>query len=137
MTYDGFGTKKRSLIQLIADVPAQLIGLLKAELEQLKNEITEKLKHAGIGAGLLVAAGLFGFFALATLIATAVLGLAVVFAPWLAALIVGVALLVLAGILAWVGLKSLKKGLPPVPTHTIDSLKEDARALKGVGKYDH
>lgn len=137
MTYDGSGRKKRSLLQLIADVPTQLIDLFKAELQQLKNEMVDKVKNAGIGVGMLVAAGLFAFFALATFIATAVLGLAVVLAPWLAALIVAVLLLILAGMLGFVGMKMIKKGLPPMPEKSIRSMKEDVNALKGVGKYDH
>jgi hypothetical protein len=41
-------------------------------------------------------------------------------------------LLALLGVLLTAGI--LKKGIPPVPTESIDSLKRDLRAIKGIGK---
>lgn len=137
MTDDRVPKSDRSLIALLRQLPGLLIALAKAELAQAKAELSVKLKHAGIGMGLLVGAALFGFFAFGVLVAAAVLGIAVALPPWLAALIVGVALLVVAGILAAVGARSLKKGMPPVPTETLQGLKEDIQAIKGMGTYDH
>ncbi|PJJ65237.1 phage holin family protein [Compostimonas suwonensis] len=138
MSYDeGFTPKnKKSIFTLIGEIPALLVTLVKAELEQLKAEMTRKLAHAGIGIGMLLVAALLAFFALATLVAAAVLGIAVALPPWLAALIVAAALLVLAGILVALGVRWLKKGVP-IPNESIDSIKADVHALKGVGKYDH
>jgi hypothetical protein len=127
-------TPKRSLFKLIADLPTLLVDLLRSELEQLKQEITDKLKHAGIGVGLLVGAGFFALFALAVFTAAAILGLAVVLPAWAAALIVGGVLLIIAGILVAIGISNLKKGVPPAPTETIKSIQEDVRIIKGVGK---
>jgi hypothetical protein len=126
--------RKRSIFTLIADIPGLLVELIKAELQQLKDEMAAKLKAAGIGIGLFVGAALFGFFALAVLITTAILGIAVALPGWLAALIVGVALLVITGILAALGTSSVKKGVPPAPTETIKSVKKDVHAIKGIGK---
>jgi hypothetical protein len=70
------------------------------------------------------------------LVVAAVLGLAEVLPAWLAALIVAVVFLVLAGLLALLGVGRLKKGLPPVPKESLDSVKEDVDAVKGVGRYD-
>jgi hypothetical protein len=125
---------RRSLLSLFAELPTLVIQLLKDELESLKRELTAKLAKLGIGIGLFVAAALFAFFALATLIAAAVLGLATALPAWLAALIVGVALLVLAGILVLVGVSSLKKGMPPLPEETITSIKKDVNTVKGLGQ---
>lgn len=136
MTDDRTPKAERSLFGLIRQLPGLLVTLLKAELAQAKAELSAKLKNAGIGIGLFVAAALFGFFALAVLIAAAVLGIAVALPAWLSALIVGVALLILAGLLALIGAKSLKKGMPPVPTKTVQSVKEDVEAIKGMGTYD-
>jgi len=55
---------------------------------------------------------------------------------WLAALIVAVLLLLVTGALAFVGLRQVKKGVPPVPEESIQSVKDDVRAFKGMGKYD-
>ncbi|GLK16397.1 phage holin family protein [Herbiconiux flava] len=134
MTEERDKKARRSLVSLLAELPTLIIQLLKDELENFKREITAKLAKLGIGVGLFVAAALLAFFAFATLIAAAVLGIATALPAWLSALIVGVALLLIAGILVLVGMRSLKKGLPPVPEQTIESLKKDVNTVKGLGQ---
>lgn len=126
--------RKKSLGELLGELPALLVNLVKDEIEGLKREITSRLAKLGVGAALFVVAALLGFFALAVLIAAAVLGLATVFAPWLAALIVAGALLIIVAILVLVGVRSIKKGIPPVPEESVDSLKKDVNAIKGLGR---
>jgi hypothetical protein len=126
----------KSLITLLRELPGLLVALFKAELNQFKTELTRKLKYAGIGIGMFAVAALFGFFLLATLIAAAVLALALVFPPWLAALLTAAGLLILVVLFALVGMASLKKGMPPAPTETVESVKEDVEAIKGMGHYD-
>lgn len=137
MTPDRPKGTRPSVFQLVAGLPAQLIALVKIEIEQAKAELKAKAISAGIGVGMLLMAALLAFFAFATLVATAVLALTLVFQPWLAALIIGVALLLLAGIIGLVGVQMLKKGVPPVPTAALESLKEDVHALKGEGRYEN
>ena len=126
--------RKKSLAQLIGELPGLVTTLSSDEIEGLKREITSRLSKLGVGAALFVVAALLGFFALAVLIASAILGLATVFQPWFAALHVGVALLVIVGILVLVGVKSIKKGVPPVPENAVDNLKKDVNAIKGLGR---
>ena len=38
------------------------------------------------------------------------------------------------GILAFIGIKKLKTGVPPMPTDSINSMKQDLRVVKGNGK---
>lgn len=126
---------KRGLFSLIADLPSLLITLIKAELELLQKEVTGKLKKAGIGIGLLVVAGLFAFFALGLLLTAAVAGLiAAGLTAWASALIIGGGLLVIAVILLASGIALLKRGVPPTPDDTIDSVKQDVRTIQGLGK---
>jgi hypothetical protein len=125
---------RRSLVSLFAELPALIIQLLKDELENLKREITAQLTKLGIGIGLFVFAALLAFFALATLIAAAVLGIATALPAWLAALIVGGALLLIAVILVLIGVASVKKGLPVVPEEAITSIKKDINTVKGLGQ---
>jgi hypothetical protein len=125
---------RRSLVSLFAELPTLIIQLLKDEIENLKRELTARLAKLGIGVGLFVAAALFAFFALATLIAAAVLGIATALPAWLAALIVAGGLLLLTAILVLVGVSSLKKGLPPVPEEAISSIKKDINTVKGLGQ---
>lgn len=123
---------KKSLGSLLGSLPELISRLIRGEIQLAKTELVTKLKEAGVGAGLLVGAALFGFFLLAVLITAGVLGLATVVAPWLAALIVAAVLLVITGVLALLGVKALKKGVPPVPQQAVDSVKADVAALKGT-----
>ena len=61
------------------------------------------------------------------LIAAAVLGLALVLPAWLAALIVGVVVLAIAGIAALVGKKQLDQA---VPERAVASVKTDVAEIK-------
>ncbi|KQM61112.1 phage holin family protein [Agreia sp. Leaf210] len=126
--------RKKSLGELLGELPGLLVNLVKDEIEGLKREITSRLSKLGVGAALFVVAALLGFFALAVLIAAAVLGLATVFEPWAAALIVAGVLLIIVAILVLVGVRAIKKGIPPVPENSVDSLKKDVNAIKGLGR---
>ena len=130
-------TRAKSLAELVADLPRLVIELIKAEVAHLRAEFAEKAKHAGVGIGLFAAAAFLLFFALGVLIAAAVLGIAVALPAWAAALIVFGALLVIAIVLALVGVRSFKRMNGVAPQQTIDSVKEDADAVKGMGKYDN
>ncbi|WP_431279007.1 phage holin family protein [Leifsonia poae] len=129
--------RTRSLFALISDLPRLLIQLLKAELAHLKAEFAEKAKYAGVGIGLMVVAATLLFFALGTLVAAAILGIAVALPAWLAALIVAVAILVIAAILVFAGIASFKRMNGVAPSETLDSIREDTEALKGMGRYDN
>jgi len=128
---------KRSLGSLLGSLPDLIARLIRGEIALAKTELTAKLKQSGVGIGLLVGAALIGFFLLAVLITAGVLGLATVLAPWLAALIVAAVLLVVTGVLALLGVKALKKGVPPVPEKTVAGVKADVQALKGQGPHGH
>ena len=124
---------KRSLLSLITDLPGLLADLVRGELESLKAELVEKLKHAGIGIGMLAVAGVFAFFATGVFTAAGILGLAEVLPAWASALIVGGALLVITVILALIGVSQVKRGTPPTPDKTITSIKKDVDVIKGIG----
>ena len=137
MTDDDGAKARRSLFELIADLPALFVALLKAELAKLKEELTAKAKYAGVGIGLFAfAAGLI-FFALGCLVAAAILGLALVLPGWASALIVFGGLLLIAAVLALIGVQSLKKMDGVAPQKTIASIQEDVEAVKGMGRYDN
>src|SRR5690348_9849955 len=110
---------------LVHDLSTQIPELVRSELRLAQAEMAEKGKRAGIGIGAFSAAGLLAFFALATLIATAVLALANAVDPWLAALIVPVVLVAAAGVAAVLGKKQVEQATPPAPERAIDGVKED------------
>lgn len=127
---------RKSVFQLIGDLPGLISTLIRDEIEQLKREVLTRLKAAGIGIGLFAGAAVFLYFAAFVFLAAAILGISVALPPWLAALIVGVVLLLVAVVLALLGLSRLKKGVPPVPKEAVDSVKDDVKAFKGVQQYD-
>ncbi|NUU06543.1 phage holin family protein [Leifsonia sp. C5G2] len=121
----------RPLPELTKDLVAQLRRLVATELALFKAEMAAKAKAAGIGAGLLVGALLFLFFAFGVLVTAAVLGFALILPAWLSALIVAGILILIAVVAGLIGWSSLKKGLPPVPDDLGSELSADAKALKG------
>ena len=125
---------KRSLLSLITDIPALIQELFHREVELLKAELIAKLKALGVGGGLIAGAAVVLLFMIGVLLTSAVLALSLVMPGWLAALIVAAFLLIVAGILALIGYRILKRGIPPLPTESIDSLQKDYRAIRGIGK---
>jgi VIT1/CCC1 family predicted Fe2+/Mn2+ transporter len=122
--------QESSAAELLKQVSEQTQRLIRQELALARLELTDKAKHAGIGVGMLVAAGLVAFFAAGILVATLVLVLATALDAWLAALIVAVALLALAGLLAVVGKGQLERATPPAPEQTIESVKADVEEVR-------
>lgn len=123
-----------SLISLVRSLPELITDLIKAEIEQAKTKAIHMGKYAGIGAGLFVGALIFLYFAIGVLVAVGILALALVLPAWLAALCVFAAFVLIAVILALIGVSFFKKiGKDPDP---VESVKQDIDALKGVGSYD-
>lgn len=118
-----------SAAELVKQVSEQTQRLIRQEIALARLEISDKAKHAGIGAGMLAGAGTMAFFAVGTLIAMLVLLLATALDAWLAALIVAVALLAVAGALALTGKGQLRRAAPAAPEQTIESVKADVEAV--------
>jgi Putative Actinobacterial Holin-X, holin superfamily III len=116
--------------ELVKQLSEQVSTLVREELKLAQLEMTRKGKQAGIGAGLLGSGGLIALYGLGCLIACVILGISEGLAPWLAALIVGVALLAVAGIVALVGKSRLQKATPPVPEEAVGSVKTDVDVIK-------
>jgi MFS family permease len=116
---------------LVHDLSTQVPELIRSELKLAQAELTAKGKRAGMGIGAFGAAGLLVFYGVATLIATAVLALALALPAWLAALIVGVALLIVAGVVALVGRKKVQEASPLKPERAMTGVQEDVATMKG------
>jgi tetrahydromethanopterin S-methyltransferase subunit C len=127
-------TRKRSLLELLTDVPVIVRELVTGEIEVLKQEMIRKLRALGVGAGLIGVAFIILLGMLGVLLTAAVLALSLIMPGWLAALLVAAALLVIAVIIGLIGYRVLKKGIPPLPSETIAGLKKDLNVIKGVGK---
>jgi lipopolysaccharide export LptBFGC system permease protein LptF len=123
-------TDQASTGELISRLSQEVSLLVRDEMKLAQLEITAKAKKAGIGAGLFGVAGILALFGAGVLVATAVLALALALDAWLAALIVGVALLAIAGVAALMGRSEVQQATPPVPQEAIESVQQDIDAVK-------
>jgi uncharacterized membrane protein YqjE len=119
-----------SVSELVRQLSEQTSTLIRQELRLATAELQEKGKHAGLGAGIFGGAGLIALYGVGALIAAAVIGLATLVAPWLAALIVGVVLLTVAGVAALLGKKQVEQATPPTPEQTVESVQRDIDTVK-------
>jgi len=108
-------------------------ALARLELELAGLELRHKVGALGAGAGLGIAAALFGLFGLGFLLAAVAVALAIVLDAWLALLLVTVGLFAAAGVLGLLALRKLKRGTPPVPEQAIREAKLTTEALKANG----
>ena len=101
---------ERTLGQLVADATHDISSIMRSEIALAKAEIGADAKKAGVGAGMLAAAGVFAFLALVLLLIAAAYGLVAAGLPqWLSFLIVAGVLLAVGAILALVGKASISK----------------------------
>ena len=116
---------------IIKSITDDVKHLVRKEIELAKAELIPSAKKAGIGAGMFGGAGYFGINGLTLLYIAAALGIAALGVAHLAGLsIVAVALLLIAGILGLIGLRSVKqvKG----PERTIAQANETVAEVKGA-----
>ncbi len=109
-----------STAELVRHALAEAKLLVKAELLHAKKELREEVKAArtsGILLGVALTLSLCGLAALFVAV-----GLALPLSAWLGVLLAGVFVLLVAGGLAWAGVKRLPK--KPLP-HTQERLKTD------------
>jgi hypothetical protein len=119
-----------STAQLVTHLSEQVSRLVRDELALAKLEVSEKGKRLGLGVGMFSVAGVLAVYGLGAALVTAGLALALVFSGWLAALILTGAVFFLVALLALVGLKSVKRGVPPVPEQALASVKKDVATIK-------
>ena len=119
-----------SVGDLVKAMSADLSRLVRDEIQLAQTEISAKAKQAGVGVGAFGGAGVLALYGIAVLIAAAVLGLALVVPAWLAALIVGVVVLAIAGVAALIGKKKVDEAAPAVPERSVASVKQDVAEIK-------
>lgn len=123
-----------SAAELVQRATEQISRLVREELALARAELTEKGKHAGVGAGLFGGGGALALYGGGALIAALVLLLGEVMPVWVAALVVGVILLVVAGLLALSGRRQVSQAMPPVPKTAADSARADADTVRKAAK---
>lgn len=118
-----------SIHGLIGDALREGSELARKEIALFRAEMTANVRTLFIGLAMIVAAAVFAVVALLVLIDSLVKYVAtLVGSEWLAALIVGGALLFVALVLGIVGAKAMSLS-NLAPTRTTRQVRQDARAL--------
>ena len=116
--------------ELVRSLVADLVLLARREAELAAIEFKQKASSMGLGAGLIVAAAMISWFAVATLIAASVLALAIVLPAWAAALIVSVVLLAVAAALVMAGRAKIRAATPLSPERSLEQAQEDVAWIR-------
>lgn len=132
MTGPRVPTSEASTGELIAQASADISTLIRDEIQLAKKDIATSGKRLGIGAGMFGVAGMLALYGLGALVAGGILGIAEALDAWLAALIVGGALFVLAGLAALVG-KTRVSRVSEAPRERVESVKADVDAARHHG----
>ncbi|MDR7254678.1 hypothetical protein J2X46_003676 [Nocardioides sp. BE266] len=121
-----------TLGKLVMDAQRDISSLISKEIQLAKSELTVSIKHGGVGIGLFAGAAFLGLLAIIMLsvsiayfIHWAGLGL-----HW-AFLIVFALYVLLAALLAFIGVKQVKQ--VKAPERAIEQGKQIPQALKGKG----
>lgn len=121
--------EERSLGDLFTELAGETGNLVRQEVALAQAEITQKVTKAGKNVGYLAVGGAVAYMAVLAVTAAVVLLLAQFLPAWLAALVVGLVIGVVAYFMISSAFAELRK-TDPVPRETIDTIKEDAKWLK-------
>jgi len=119
----------RSVPEVLQDIVGNIEEIIRSEFRLAKAEVKEEASQAAPPLKMMVVGAGIGFYALGFLIFTLVMGLATMVATWLAALIVGGVLGLIALVLITTASKRLKQ-VNKVPERTIETMKENVQWAK-------
>jgi uncharacterized membrane protein YqjE len=114
-----------SVGELVRRASENVSTLVRAEIELAKAELSSTVKRAGVGGGMLAAAGVILLFSVPFLFVVIAEVLVAIGLPrWLSYLIVWVLFLIIAAVLALLGRRQLKK--MSKPERTLQTAKDTA-----------
>jgi VIT1/CCC1 family predicted Fe2+/Mn2+ transporter len=122
--------EERSLGDLFADLTREITTLVRQEMDLAKTEMGRKAARIGQNVGLLAAGGAVAYGGFLAILAALIFmldqaGLSL----WAAALLVGVVVAAIGGLLAMKGLSALKE-TDLIPRETLETIKGDAQAIR-------
>jgi hypothetical protein len=118
-----------TLGRLVADASRDISTLIQSEIQLAKSELKVSVRAGGAGAAFLGLAGFVGLLVL--VLASITIAQFIIWAgldPWWAYLIVTGGYLLLAALLAWIGIRKFKKVRGP--EKTIATARDIPKALK-------
>jgi Putative Actinobacterial Holin-X, holin superfamily III len=126
------GSAEKPLGEIVTEVTSKAQLLVREEIELAKAEVTAKISKLAKGAGFFAGAGILAIFGLIYFFHFLALGIADWFSlkNWVGYAIVTVGIFLIVGLLGLLGLRSVKKGTPPVPELAIEEAKKTQAALK-------
>src|SRR4029077_5328164 len=114
----------------VRQLSEQVSTLVRDELKTARLAVARKGKFAGFGIGLYGASGLVALYAIGCLLAAAIIAIAGEIRPWLAALIIGLALLAVSAVAALMGRSRMGRATPPMPEQAVVGTKADVGEVK-------
>ncbi|HEY1960517.1 MAG TPA: phage holin family protein [Polyangiaceae bacterium] len=115
--------QERSVADLIGDLARETGTLVRQEMKLATTEMSDKARIAGRQAAVMAGAAVCSAVSLLTLVAALVLGIGTAIPLWASALIVGIGLAVIGGLLGITGVATLKE-LDPKPRQSIREIEE-------------
>jgi hypothetical protein len=119
----------RSVPEVLQDIVGNIEEIIRSEFRLAKAEVKEEASQAAPPLKMMVVGAGLGFYALGFLLFTLMMGLATMVNTWLAALIVGAGLSLIALVLITTASKRLKQ-VNKVPERTIETMKENVQWAK-------
>ena len=120
---------QRSVPEVLQDIVGNLQEIVRSEFRLAKTEIKEEAAKAAKPAATFGVGLVMGFYGIGFLLLASVYGLSTVMAGWLAALLVGTILAIVAIALLISSGKKLKR-VNPTPDKTMRSLEENLQWAK-------
>ncbi len=117
----------KSTIELIRQIIKESSDLIQQEFQLLRKEVSNALGQAGIASGKLMAGTVIAVLAVGFLGYSLIVLLSGFITPWVSALIVGVAFLLVGGLLILSSINNFRS--INVAPKTVETLKEDAEWL--------
>ena len=122
-----YGTKEeRSVGQLFSELANETTRLVRQEVQLAKIELGQKATHIGKQVAFVVVGGAIAYAGLLAVVAALVLILGKFMAVWLAALLIGLAIIGVGYLLMQQHLRALKNA-DLTPKATVETLKQDAK----------
>jgi uncharacterized membrane protein YqjE len=120
---------ERSTSEVLQDIIRNIQEIVRSEVRLAKIEIRDEATKAKSATQLIAAGAVTATFAVLFLLLTVFYALAIVMSFWAAALIVGFALSIIAGLTLSAGIKRFKQ-IHPTPERTVETIKENVEWAK-------